>query len=231
MPELYQAQKRFGSKLVADGISLRAPKDRVLCLCGPSGCGKTTLLRLLSGLLPLDSGRRTLEDGLRCSFLFQEDRLLPWASALKNLTAVGISQAAALKALERVGLAGEEDTFPASLSGGMRRRLAIARAAAFEADYFFLDEPLRGLDAATADTVLSLLKDALRGHGGLLVTHNPQEAARLADEVLLLSGPPIRLLERRAISSFASASALQDFFSAFAQQDRNATVHALPSES
>ena len=177
MPELYQAQKRFGSKLVADGISLRAPKDRVLCLCGPSGCGKTTLLRLLSGLLPLDSGRRTLEDGLRCSFLFQEDRLLPWASALKNLTAVGISQAAALKALERVGLAGEEDTFPASLSGGMRRRVAVIRAALFKPQLLLLDEPFKGLDEEMRAKTAAFLCRACAQATTILVTHDETEAA------------------------------------------------------
>ena len=159
----------------------------MLCLFGPSGCGKTTILRLLSGLLAPDGGQVIRDRRLRCSFLFQEDRLLPWASALKNLTAVGIAPSAAREALAQVGLAAEEAALPDSLSGGMRRRLAIARAAAYGGDYFFLDEPLRGLDEATALRALDCLRGAMRGKGALLITHNPEEARLLADEVIELS--------------------------------------------
>ncbi len=187
MPELINVTKRFGEKTVLQNFSLRAPENRVLCLFGPSGCGKTTILRLLSGLLAPDAGQVIRDRRLRCSFLFQEDRLLPWASALKNLTAVGISPSAAREALAQVGLSAEEAALPDSLSGGMRRRLAIARAAAYGGDYFFLDEPLRGLDEATALRTLDCLRGAMRGKGALLITHNPEEARLLADEVIELS--------------------------------------------
>ena len=187
MPELVNVTKRFGEKTVLQNFSLRAPENRVLCLFGPSGCGKTTILRLLAGLLSPDGGQVIRDRRLRCSFLFQEDRLLPWASALKNLTAVGIAPAAAREALAQVGLSAEEAALPESLSGGMRRRLAIARAAAYGGDYFFLDEPLRGLDEATALRALECLRGAMRGKGALLITHNPEEARLLADEVIELS--------------------------------------------
>lgn len=187
MPELVNVTKRFGEKTVLQNFSLRAPENRVLCLFGPSGCGKTTILRLLAGLLTPDGGQVIRDRRLRCSFLFQEDRLLPWAGALKNLTAVGIAPAAAREALAQVGLSAEEAALPDSLSGGMRRRLAIARAAAYGGDYFFLDEPLRGLDEATALRALDCLRGAMRGKGALLITHNPEEALLLADEVIELS--------------------------------------------
>lgn len=187
MPELVNVTKRFGEKTVLQNFSLRAPENRVLCLFGPSGCGKTTILRLLSGLLAPDAGQVIRDRRLRDSFLFQEDRLLPWASALKNLTAVGIAPAAAREALAQVGLSAEEAALPENLSGGMRRRLAIARAAAYGGDYFFLDEPLRGLDEATALRALECLRGAMRGKGALLITHNPEEARLLADEVIELS--------------------------------------------
>lgn len=187
MPELVNVTKRFGEKTVLQNFSLCAPENRVLCLFGPSGCGKTTILRLLSGLLAPDAGQVIRDRRLRDSFLFQEDRLLPWASALKNLTAVGIAPAAAREALAQVGLSAEEAALPESLSGGMRRRLAIARAAAYGGDYFFLDEPLRGLDEATALRALECLRGAMRGKGALLITHNPEEARLLADEVIELS--------------------------------------------
>ena len=187
MPELIGVTKRFGEKTVLKSFSMRAPENRVLCLFGPSGCGKTTILRLLSGLLAPDEGRVIRDKRMRCSFLFQEDRLLPWASALQNLTAVGIAPGAARDALAQVGLSAEEAALPEDLSGGMRRRLAIARAAAYGGDYFFLDEPLRGLDEATALRALDCLRGAMRGKGALLITHNREEARMLADEVLELN--------------------------------------------
>lgn len=187
MPELVNVTKRFGEKTVLQNFSLRAPENRVLCLFGPSGCGKTTILRLLAGLLTPDGGQVIRDRRLRDSFLFQEDRLLPWASALKNLTAVGIPPTAAREALAQVGLSAEEAALPENLSGGMRRRLAIARAAAYGGDYFFLDEPLRGLDEATALRALDCLRGAMCGKGALLITHNPEEARMLADEVIELS--------------------------------------------
>lgn len=194
MPELIGVSKRFGEKTVLDSLSLRAPEDRVICLFGPSGCGKTTILRLMAGLLAQDSGR-VLHVKTRCSFLFQEDRLLPWASALENLTAVGVPPQRAREALAQVGLAGEERALPASLSGGMRRRLAIARAAAYGGEYLFLDEPLRGLDEGTAQRALECLRGALRGRGGLLITHSPEEARLLADEIVVLEGPPVKIIK------------------------------------
>lgn len=187
MPELVNVTKRFGEKTVLQNFSLRAPENRVLCLFGPSGCGKTTILRLLAGLLAPDGGQVIRDRRLRYSFLFQEDRLLPWAGALKNLTTVGIPPTAAREALAQVGLSAEEAALPENLSGGMRRRLAIARAAAYGGDYFFLDEPLRGLDEATALRALDCLRGAMRGKGALLITHNPEEARLLADEVIELS--------------------------------------------
>ena len=81
MPELVNVTKRFGEKTVLQNFSLRAPENRVLCLFGPSGCGKTTILRLLSGLLAPDGGQVIRDRRLRCSFLFQEDRLLPSGGA------------------------------------------------------------------------------------------------------------------------------------------------------
>lgn len=210
MPELLSVSKRFGEKQIVSDFSLKAPEDRVLCLFGPSGCGKTTLLRLFSGLLAPDSGRALRAKNIRESFLFQEDRLLPWLDALGNLTAVGICENTARSALEAVGLSGEEHTLPADLSGGMRRRLSIARAAAFGGDYLYLDEPLRGLDAAAAALAVAQLKGALQNRGGLLITHNLDEAFRLADELLLLSGPPVSVCARLSVSDFGSAQALEE---------------------
>src|SRR5699024_10178628 len=123
----------------------------------------------------------------------------PWQSALGNLTAVGIDREKAREALARVGLAGEEETMPEKLSGGMRRRVAIARALAFGGDMFFLDEPLRGLDAQTAARVLEAMREAMRGGSALVITHDMQEAAALCDTLIEVKGLPLRVQKRAAL--------------------------------
>lgn len=207
MIDMRQVSKAFGSKQVLDGLTLSLPAGRVTCLLGPSGCGKTTLLRVAAGLLAPDSGTVTREDG-RASFVFQEDRLLSWYSALANLTALGVSEADAKRALSSVLLGGEADTRVPELSGGMQRRLAIARALAFGGTMYYLDEPLRGLDTATAAPVLDAMRAALAGNTGLLITHRPEEALALADTLLLVDGPPVRIVRKAAISDFENVEAL-----------------------
>lgn len=205
---LKQVNKAFAPKDILHDFSLPLPEGRTTCLLGPSGCGKTTLLRVAAGLLSPDSG--TVE-GLpgRISTVFQEDRLLPWFDALENLTALGIPQAQAMAALDSVLLGGDAHTMPAALSGGMQRRLSIARALAHGGAYFFLDEPLRGLDPATAQPVLSAMQSALSGHGGLLITHSPEEALALGQTLLLVDGPPVRIIHRASVTDFSDAEALK----------------------
>lgn len=187
MIELSRVDKHFGEKKVLTQFSHVFETGKITCVMGPSGCGKTTLLRVAAGLLAPDSGSVIREPkNARASFLFQEDRLLPWCDALSNLTALGIGKEAATAALSGVGLREELATKPGTMSGGMQRRLAIARAIAFGGDVFFLDEPLRGLDAETAAPVLAALKAALLGKTALVVTHDEGEASTLGDRVLIL---------------------------------------------
>lgn len=189
--ELRGAGVRFADKRILGDLSLALTDGVVTCVLGPSGCGKTTLLRAMAGLLPLDSGTLSGLEGRRASFVFQEDRLLPWFDALDNLLAVGATPDAAQAALDSVLLGGEAHTLPPAMSGGMQRRLAIARALAFGGDLFFLDEPMRGLDVATAQPVLAAMRAALAGRTALLITHSPEEALALGDRLLRVSGPPI----------------------------------------
>lgn len=184
--------KAYGQKTVLRGFSHNFPPAGVVALMGPSGCGKTTLLRLIAGLERPDSGALHLPPGIRLSMVFQEDRLLPTLDARGNILAVlgkptRENIALADYCLACCGLAGEERRYPAELSGGMRRRVAIARAVAYGGGLLLLDEPFRGLDAATRALVADF---ALRGESAakrltLLVTHSQEEAA-LADEVLRL---------------------------------------------
>ena len=183
--EVREVSLRLGDKQVLSDFSLVLRAGERACLFGPSGCGKTTLLRVAAGLLRPDGGAVIAPKGQRRSFVFQEDRLLPWQSALGNLTAVGIDR--------------EKETMPEKLSGGMRRRVAIARALAFGGDMFFLDEPLRGLDAQTAARVLEAMREAMRGGSALVITHDMQEAAALCDTLIEVKGLPLRVQKRAAL--------------------------------
>lgn len=208
MVSLHNVTKRFADKDVLLDFSWSLPEGQTTCLIGPSGCGKTTLLRIAAGLLAPDSGTVTSPHA-RSAYVFQEDRLLPWSDALENLTLLGIDEETARLALSRVLLAGDAHTLPDDLSGGMRRRLAIARALAYGGAYYFLDEPLRGLDPATAAPVLDAMRDALHGNTALLITHSPDEAFALSQRLVVVEGPPVRILRETSTDTFQDAEALK----------------------
>lgn len=195
------AVKRFGDKKVLDGFSMDFPEKGMVCLFGPSGCGKTTLLSSIAGLSPLDGGAVEGNRGLKISCVFQEDRLLPWLSARENIAAVfrsrGDGLAQADRWLRRVGLEGAEGKLPGQLSGGMRRRVAIARSLAFGGDLFLLDEPFQRLDACTKKQVMELTGSEAEGRLGILVTHDAGEAEAMADVTYILDGPPLKIVAIR----------------------------------
>lgn len=195
--EVCGLHKAYGGQAVLSGFSLSVPAQGVTALCGPSGCGKTTLLRLIAGLEKPDGGTVTGLDGARISMLFQEDRLLPWCSAQQNI-AVAAPKADAARWLAQVGLEDAGIKLPGELSGGMRRRVSIARALAYGGALFLLDEPFRALDDATRRRLTGCVMRAVQGKAALLVTHELTQAAAMADTVLLLDGPPLRLV--RAVS-------------------------------
>ena len=180
----------FGSKAVLDHFSLDLPESGVTALSGPSGCGKTTLLRVLAGLERPQSGTVEGAPPRQTAILFQDDRLLPWRTVGQHLTDVmpreRWGEAPALLALAE--LEGEEHAFPAALSGGMGRRLALARTLALDARLYLLDEPFAGVDLPRALRILERLK-ALPAPV-LLISHEPAILAR-ADHVVELDGPPL----------------------------------------
>ena len=180
----------YGEKKVLDGFSLDLPSDGITCLSGPSGCGKTTLLRVIAGLLPV-SGGGVLRGFERPALMFQEDRLLPWLTARENVEAVlqksEYARASAL--LADAGLSGELDTYPAELSGGMKRRVALVRALAFGGDFLLLDEPFKGLDGELAGSLSELILQSRLP--ALIITHSELDAQRLGARLLRLGGPPL----------------------------------------
>ena len=182
----------FGSKAVLDRFSLDIPERGVTALSGPSGCGKTTLLRVLAGLERPQGGTVSGAAPGQTAILFQEDRLLPWRTVEQHLTDVlpreRWGEVPALLALAE--LEGEEKSFPSALSGGMGRRLALARCLALNARLYLLDEPFAGVDLPRALRILDRL-NALPAPV-LLVSHEPAVLAR-ASATLALDGPPLRL--------------------------------------
>ena len=146
----------YPGKKVIEDLSLSFPDTGAFALMAPSGFGKTTLLRVLAGLLPIHTGERRGLENKKISFLFQEDRLLPWQSAQKNVELV--SDAVAAKYwLEQMEIP-DGSQMPRELSGGMQRRVALARAMAFGGDILLLDEPFKGLDEALRERIAERIK-------------------------------------------------------------------------
>ncbi len=198
--EINYLTKLYNGKTVLDQFSVQFPSSGTVCLFGPSGCGKTTLLNCIAGLEPFDSGEILDADALKISYLFQEDRLLPWISARDNIAVVlkGSARHNAEQAahwLRLVGLAGEGNRRPVELSGGMRRRVAIARALAFGGDLFLMDEPFQALDAECKEEMIALLEEKTADALKIIVTHDFQEAKMLADVIYVLDGPPVKIVD------------------------------------
>ena len=140
------------------------------CLVGPSGKGKTTLLKIIAGLCKPDSG--TVENGPeRPAFMFQDDLLFPWLTVLENVRIVCDDENRALQYLSAVELDREANSYPDKLSGGMKRRVALARALAYDGDMLILDEPFNGMDLPLVQRLLPLLEE--RSLPVILTTHSP----------------------------------------------------------
>lgn len=182
MIELQNVGFAYENKAVLAGVSLSLARGEHAAVLGPSGCGKTTLLSLIAGLRAPTSGRIVCEKGARLAVCFQEDRLLPWRTVLQNVAlAVPSAEQAAREEtarlwLARVGLSKEADSYPDALSGGMKRRAALARALAFDGDALLLDEPFRALDEETHAAMLALVREAAKGKLLVLVTHDERDA-------------------------------------------------------
>ncbi|MCU5771828.1 taurine ABC transporter ATP-binding subunit [Erwiniaceae bacterium BAC15a-03b] len=206
---------RYDGQLALQDINLSIDSGELLVVLGPSGCGKTTLLNLIAGFLPAESGSITLDGqpingpGAERGVVFQHEGLLPWRNVLDNvafgLQLAGVAKnerrAIAQRMLKKVGLEGAEKRFIWQLSGGMRQRVGIARALAADPQLLLLDEPFGALDAFTREQMQELLLTLWRDSGKqvLLITHDIEEAVFLASELVLLSPGPGRIIERLSL--------------------------------
>jgi NitT/TauT family transport system ATP-binding protein len=168
---------------VLQDLSFRLEDEGVYALMGPSGAGKTTLLNLLCGLIKPSMGRIDGLQGKRIVLQFQEDRLLNWCSVLQNvLLAMPIPDKEKVKRILQALKIEDIAAYPASFSGGMKRRVSLARAIAFHAEILLLDEPFGGMDAALKEHIAPYLRKA----APLIVfsTHDPAEAKLLDAQII-----------------------------------------------
>ena len=177
--------KSYDGSAVLQDVSFSA-SEGVTCVMAPSGTGKTTLLRILLGLEQPDEGSVSR---CRWSAVFQEDRLLEHLNAMENLRFVlggALDETAATALLERLNLADTGEKRVRDFSGGMKRRLALARALLSPSDALALDEPFAGLDEDNRTRCMDCIREAAAGKPVLLVTHDPADVESLAAKVIRL---------------------------------------------
>lgn len=209
--ELIDVHKYFNENKVIDGVDLALKKGEALAIIGPSGCGKSTILRLIIGLFPPSSGeikikgvdiagmdKQAMVNARKCiGMVFQSSALFDSLTVGENV-AFGLREHSKLpekkmfqivsEKLELVGLKGSENLMPAELSGGMQKRVGLARALATEPEIILYDEPTTGLDPITATSIEDLILDIHRklGTSAIIVTHQMATVYKIADRIVML---------------------------------------------
>lgn len=205
----YETEK--GSLRVVDDVSFTIADGEFICVVGPSGCGKTTLMNIVAGFVQPTRGQVILDGqpvkgpGLDRGVIFQEYGVFPWLTVEQNIifglklagskTAVSEREAVCSKYLELMGLTDFAKAFPKTLSGGMRQRLAIARAYAAKPEFLLMDEPFGALDAQTRSKMQNLLLEVLQREGKtvMMITHSVEEAVYLASRIIVVTARPARI--------------------------------------
>ncbi len=208
--ELRSVRLQLGDYPAIEGLSFEVPRGQFVAIVGPTGCGKSSLLNLVAGLLEptagsvMASGRTVGSVNRDAAYMFQQDALLPWKTTLENvllgpwLRGKPRAEAAedARRWIERVGLRGLEQRYPFQLSGGQRKRAALAQALINRLPLLLMDEPFSMLDAQTRALMENELLDLWQELNAtvLFVTHDLEEAIALSDRILLFTaGPGARL--------------------------------------
>lgn len=181
--------KKYGKKKIFKNFSLEIEAGKVTALMGKSGFGKTTLIRILMGLEKYDEGKITGLENQKISTVFQEDRLCENLSAITNISIVCEKETSIREIsaeLEKIGLKESQNKPVKTLSGGMKRRVAIIRCIMAKSDIIIFDEPLKGLDETTKKNVIGYLKEKIRGKTVIIVTHDIEEARQLDSTIVNL---------------------------------------------
>lgn len=197
---LQNVTKSYSGMPVLHLINLAVEQRKIICVLGPSGAGKSTLLHILAQTLPVDEGTVTVDPGLKVSYVFQEDCLLPWCTVRENIAFVQkeTESAAIATLLHEVGLGSYQDHYPDQLSGGMRQRCSIARAFHYGGNLLLMDEPFHSLDYHLRFELVQKLI-ALWEQSGcaiVMVTHDIDEALLLGNEIVILSAKSHTITQR-----------------------------------
>ena len=199
-------------------FNLSFPEGTITCILGPSGCGKTTLLNIIGRITAPDSGKLMGFDDKCFSYIFQEDRLLPWKTVLGNIEFVMSKNLYAAERHEQatrfihlVNLEGFAGYYPSQLSGGMRQRVSIARAFACHSDIILMDEPLKGLDLMLKQNMLRWFSQIWKTDRRtvIFVTHDVDEALLLGKEIVVLSRPPVQIVTHQKIEKPSETRSLE----------------------
>ncbi len=191
--------KSFGDLVVLEDISMDFEKEGITCILGPSGCGKSTLLNIISGSIHDYGGEVVGFKEEEMSFVFQEDRLIPWLTIYDNMKLVLKSKyedhELKQRILEYVTMVGIEDylfSYPSDLSGGMKQRASIARALAYGSKLIIMDEPFKSLDIKTKQQLLiDFKKICIETKATVIfVTHDVEEVIEIGDKIYVLSEKP-----------------------------------------
>ena len=229
--KILNIEKCFDDVRVLQNFSMEAAREEIVCIIGPSGCGKSTMLNIISGLIKPCSGE-VINYSQKTSYVFQEDRLLPWKDVYENIHIVNdkSSHETCMELIEKVGLKGFEGFFPGELSGGMRQRCAIARAFNYDAGMLLMDEPLKSLDYNLRIGMIRYLLALWESKKKtiIFVTHEIDEALLLGDRILFLSSRPTRVLTEFRIKTAKIGRKLSD--SALVEV-RNQILNLLESEA
>ncbi|EDS77616.1 nitrate transport ATP-binding protein NrtD [Clostridium botulinum C str. Eklund] len=192
--KLINVYKKYGSQKVFEKFNMSLKKNSINAVLGLSGVGKTTLLNIISGIENIDGGK-VIFNGNNISYIFQEDRLISWLNVYDNIAFVlksnyskKIIKNTIDKYLTLVKLQNYKDKFPRELSGGMKRRVAIARAFAYQSDLLLMDEPFKGLDMELKKDIIDEFLNiwSYDRRTVVLVTHDIEEAKYMADKIYFL---------------------------------------------
>ncbi len=183
----------YGNTDVLIDFTISLPDKGIIGLFGPSGCGKTTLLHLIAGLICPDSGTVTGPESERIAVVFQEDRLIPWMTASDNIDLIVKDRAVTDSWIEKIGMKDQKFKYPHELSGGMKRRVALARALAFQSGLLMLDEPFNGLDESLKNLFYDLIREAAQDKPVLLICHDWDEIELLSDQIYKAAGIPLQV--------------------------------------
>lgn len=200
--EVKDIVKKYGKLEVLDGVSMKFQRNKITCILGPSGCGKTTLVNIIGGLLEKDSGQVVGFQKEDISFVFQEDRLIPWKNVKHNIAFV-LKDKIEKKAIEKivddylklVDLEEFKYYYPKQLSGGMRQRISILRAFVYPSTVLIMDEPFKSLDINSKKTAIEFILNLrkLKNKTCILITHDIDEALTLGDNIVILSEKPTKV--------------------------------------